>query len=214
MKTEELLDKIIREGKLKDNTILTLTEWIIENQGKETVSVYLSAINEDKILTLTPKGKAQGKIVFKRLSHSPFFNGLAVKYFEKGWFNEAEQIFKAILSRTPNDMDSELNYGACLINQLIKAHDEGRGIDREQLEKARNLIFNAYNYDKKAHEDWRLKPAYKNLCYVRAIEAVDYYYKKEVFTAFVLGWVSIEMSLYRIWFKLITGKTAHGITTF
>ena len=127
-----------------------------------------------------------------------------------GWYNEAEQIFEAILSRTPNDINSKLNYGTMIADSIIKAHDSGQGIKKSQLEKARNLIFQALDYDKKAHKDRWLKTAYKNLCFLRAIEAVYYYYKKELFTAFVLGWVSFEMSLYRIWFKFINTKTTEG----
>ena len=72
MKPSEIIDNIVKEGKLKDRTIGTVTEWIVQNQGKETISKYLSAIDEDDVLTLTPEGKQRGKIVFKRLHHSPF----------------------------------------------------------------------------------------------------------------------------------------------
>lgn len=208
MKPTEIIEKIVERGKLKEKSIGTLTEWIVKNQGKETVSEYLSAISEDEILTLTPEGKQRGKIVFKRLSHSSFFNGLAIKYSEKEWFEESEQIFKAILTRTPNDIDSILNYGATILNMTLALHKQGEGISKDRLERGRSLIFKAYRYDKKVHEDWRTKPAYKNLCYLRAIEAVYYYTKKELFAAFVLGWLSIEMSLYRIWFQFITDKTS------
>jgi len=211
MKPTELIDKIVKQGKLKDRSIGALTKWIVENQGKETVREYLSAINEDEVLTLTPEGKQQGKIVFRRLSHSPFFNGLAIRYSEREWFKESEQIFKAIITRTPNYVDSILNYGATILNMTLALYDQGKGINKDRLERGRSIIFKAYRYDRKVHEDWRTKPAYKNLCYLRAIEAVYYYTQKEFFTSFVLGWLSIEMSLYRIWFQFVTNKTTMKI---
>ena len=211
MKTSEIIDKIAKKGKLKDKNIGTLTKWIIENQGKETISEYLSAINEDEVLKLTPKGKQRGKIFLTKLKYWDFFNGLAIKYSEKGWFKESEQIFKAILTRTPNDIDSILNYGAIMIHMTVALHSQGKGINKKQLENARILIFKAFRYDKKVHTDWRTKPAYKNLCYLRVIEAIHHYNQNELFTAFVLGWMSIEMTLYRIWFQFITTKTTTRI---
>ena len=207
MKTKEIIDKIVKEGKLKDDSIGIVTQWIIENEGKETASKYLSAIKEDEILTLTPEGKAKGRVVFRRLRHSPFFNGLAVRYSQKGWFEEAESIFKEILRITPNDVDTNLNYGATISEKILNLYNKGKGIDKRLLEKGRLFIFKAFRYDLKVHDDWRIKPAYKDLCYVRAIEAMYYYHTNELFTAFVLGWMSIEMSLYRIWFQFIPKET-------
>ena len=203
MKPEQIVAKIVEDGKLKDESIGTLTQWIIKNEGKETVSKYLQAIEDDEIRTLTPEGKARGKVIFERLHYSPFFNGLAVRYSGKGWFDEARSIFEGILARTPNDVDTNLNYGATIVNKILSVPREGKRINKRQLETGRSHIFRAFRYDKKVHDDWRTKPAYKDLCYTRAIEAVYYLNKKETFTAFVLGWMSIEMSLYRILFKAI-----------
>jgi len=102
LKPLDLIDKIVKEGDLKDNSIGTFTDWIIKNEGKATLSKYIEAINEDDILTLTPEGKQQNKIIFKRLHHSPFFNGLAIKYSMQEWFKEAEKIFKKGLTQKFN----------------------------------------------------------------------------------------------------------------
>jgi len=211
MKPTEIIDRIVEEGKLKEKTIGTVTEWIVKNQGKETISEYLSAINEDDVLTLTPEGKQRGRIIFKRLKHSPFFNGLAVRYSERGWFKESERIFKALLARTPKDIDSNLNYGATLLGKTIALYRKEKGISKNYLMRARSLIFKAYRYDKKVHKDWRTQPAYKNLCYLHAIEAIYYSTQREPFTAFVLGWLSIEMSLLRIWFQFLRTKSSMRI---
>ena len=34
MKPEQVIDKIVKEGRLKDESIGTATQWIIENEGK------------------------------------------------------------------------------------------------------------------------------------------------------------------------------------
>lgn len=203
MKTKQIIDEIVERGKLKDGSIGALTRWIIENEGKETVSKYLSAIKEDEILTLTPEGKARGTIIFKGLHYGNFFNGLALRYSEKGWFEEAETIFKEILRITPNDVNTNLNYGATIVNKTLSHYNEGRGLNKGELERGRSYIFKAFRFDKKVHDDWRIAPAYKDLCLVRSLEAIYYFNKREDFTAFVLGWMSIEMSLHRIWFKVI-----------
>jgi len=204
MKLKQIIDEIMKRGELKDDSVGALTQWIVENEGKETLSKYLSGIKEDKVLKLTPeKGRARGRIIFRALHYGNFFNGLALRYAQKGWFEQAEIIFKEILKRTPNDVNSNLNYGATIVNEILSHYRAGKGISKTELERGRSYIFKAFRFDKKVHDDWRTAPAYKDLCLVRALEAVYYLNKREVFTAFVLGWMSVEMSLYRIWFKVI-----------
>lgn len=68
----------------------------------------------------------------------------------------------------------------------------------------------AVEIDRFLHDDPHLLPVYKTLCVLRNMEAVSYLERKEVFTAFVLGWLSIEMSVYRLWYRYIS-KTYESI---
>ncbi len=211
MKPSELVDKVVKEGKLQDKSIGALTKWIAENQGKESISECLSAIADDEILQLTPEGKGKGKLFIKKLKYSNLFNGLAIRYSENGWFEEAEAVFERILKRTPNDIDSLHNYGAAMLNKTLAIYRQRKEMDKKQLEKARALIFKAFDFDKKAYEDWLTKPSYMNLCYLRALEAVYHFNVRESFTAFVLGWMSIEMTVRARWFKFIRERTTQGL---
>lgn len=111
MKPAKIIQNIEEQGDFQDSNIGTLTDWIIKNQDKTKIQDYISAINEDEIIIVTPEGKKEGKIIFKKLEYSSFFNGLAIKYTYKGWYEESKKIFETILKRTPNDIDSLNNFG-------------------------------------------------------------------------------------------------------
>lgn len=201
MKPSEIIDKIVEEGNLKDRKVDNLVQWIVENEGKQTLSKYISAIKEDDVRPAEATSKNQKKIVFNQLKHSFFFDRLAVEYGKRGWFRESEQLFEAILKRTPKDIGPIHDYGAMLVNWTTGLYKKGKKLDTNLLKKARRFFFIANKFQKKVSEDWRKEPAYKNLCFLRTIEAISYYQMKDLFTAFVLAWMSIEMSLYRIWFQ-------------
>ena len=203
MKPAEIIKNIEKKGNLKDPNIGILTDWIIDNLGKNNFQEFVSAINEDEIITVTPEGKKEGKLFFTKLRYSSFFNGLAIKYTHKGWYEESKIIFETILKRTPNEVNSLNDFGTSLLHKIETLYRLNAKIDKKELDKSRKLIFKAYRYDKKVHEDWRDKPSYKNLCYLRAIESIFYYNMKDSFTSFVLAWMSIEMSLYRIWYQYL-----------
>ncbi|TFH16154.1 hypothetical protein E4H04_07090 [Candidatus Bathyarchaeota archaeon] len=203
MNPKEYTITIANEAGLKEPSIGELTDWIVEHKGKQGIEEILSAIKDDKIARMTPIGKKQDKFIVDKLEYSNFFNGVAIKYSNKGWYDESIAIFEALLERTPNDTGISINYGASLAQKIESDYHNTQQMDFTKLKKARELIFKAYNIDKEISDVWRDLPAYKNLCYLRALEAIRYYNLKEAVTAFILSWISIEMSLYRIWYQYL-----------
>ena len=64
----------------------------------------------------------------------------------------------------------------------------------------RGSKFQRPTLDKEIHDEPLLLPAYKNLCLLRAVEAAYYIQEEQNLTAFVMAWMSIEMTIYRIWY--------------
>lgn len=181
----------------------------IANGEEVSISDVLSAIAEDgvQIYLIPTKGKKK-EIEITRLKHGKVFTDLAIKYSQDGSFRESELIFEAMNEKTPNDADTIHNYATVIINKAINLYKCGKAFDKCGLGKARKLVFLANNHNKKVNDDWRTKTPYKNLCYLRAIEAANYYNQKDPFTAFVLGWMSVEMTLYQIWFEVLKKRIA------
>jgi hypothetical protein len=86
-----------------------------------------------------------------------------------------------------------------------------KSANKKRLDLARKLIFKAYAFDTKVSADCYTYPAYNNSCFLRAMEAIYYNEQKDSFAAFVLGWMSIEMTLYRIWHQFLKLKSVDGI---
>ena len=63
MKPAKVIERIVKEGKLKDTSVRAVVQWIVENEGKETVSKYLDSIKEDEVGTkiATPIRKNRNK---------------------------------------------------------------------------------------------------------------------------------------------------------
>lgn len=72
-------------------------------------------------------------------------------------------------------------------------------------DNAKDMILKAYNEDVKHQKLHKaaLMPAYKNLSLILIWEAKIFFDKKECFPSFLMGWVSVELSLMRIWFKTL-----------
>lgn len=132
-------------------------------------------IQEDKILLMTPEGKAENKILVKKLEYNTLFDGLAIKCAYQGWYEESETIFTALLSRTPNDAVIKSNYGASIAQKVMSDYQESQIMNKPELDKSRQLIFEAYRFDKKTKSNWRELHAYKNLCQLRALGGVHHY---------------------------------------
>jgi len=75
-------------------------------------------------------------------------------------------------------------------------------------DKAKDMILKAYNEDvkhQKLHQA-ALMPAYRNLSLILIWEARIFYDKKEYFPSFLMAWISVELSLVRLWFKILVER--------
>lgn len=207
MRLEEIIDGILQKVVLPDRLDRTLIKWSIENKVEETFPKFISAIKSEKLQTMEVQSRGGKRIPVKGLEHSRFFILLANSYAEKRLFEKALEVFEGMRRKGSNESTMLNDYGAALLNQMLV----DRSVNKKRLDLARKLIFGAYAFDKKVSANWYEYPAYKNLCFLRAIEASYYKEQKDYFATFVLGWMSIEMTIYRIWHQFLTLKSASGI---
>ena len=201
MTMADIVQEVAKQNNLKIEQLKAdhIAEWIV---NKNKLDDFLFSINADA-LKITPLRKPYyGKPSIDRLLTADTFVGIADALARIGHLQEAEEVFKLILKRTPCDTTALNDYGVLVIDELIGEYKKGVKISKERLAVARKQIYDATIIDRHLHQDPRLLPAYKNLCLLRIVEAISYLNEKETFTAFVLSWMSIEMTLYRIWYKL------------
>lgn len=207
MKLDEIIDRIVEEGNLPDRNKMIVVKWSIENKIEENFLNFISAIKEDNLQITDVQGRGEKRISVKKLEHSEFFIFLANSYAQIRLFEKALKIFEEMHRKGSNESTMLNDYGAALLNQMLV----NKSVNKGRLDLARRLIFEAYAFDKKVSADWYTYPAYKNLSFLRAMEAIYYNEQKDSFAAFVLGWMSIEMTLYRIWHQFLTLKSASRI---
>jgi len=207
MKLADLVRRIVELGHLPDGNDITVIRWSIENNIEESFAEFIQAVKEDDLRAMEVKGKDQQGVPVKKLENSQFFIGLANSYTQIGSFDKAIKMFEEMLRKGSNESTLLNDYGVALLNQILAT----KVVKKENIDLARKLIFDAFAFDKKVSAEWYHYPAYKNLCFLRAIEGTYYNEQKDSFAAFLLGWMSIEMTLYRIWHQFLTLKSATGI---
>lgn len=204
MRYRDFLAEIVQEQTERglephDVTAGEIITWILDNRKLEDL---ISVVKDDTITEIPLRRKYKDKATLNRIQNADIIVGLANLLVERRHFAEAEEIFREILARTPYETTALNDYGLL----LLKNGREVNGsiiITKENLELAKTKIFLATEIDRCLHEDPHLMPAYKNICFTRYIEASIFLNNKEAFTAFVLAWMSIEMSIYRIWYKFL-----------
>lgn len=198
MKLEELVTKIVEEGHLPDNKYSTIIRWSLTNKADATFPDFISALKSEKIILkeITPKVK------FVKLEHSDFFITLANTYVGIERFDRGIQLFDEMERKGSTEPTMLNDYGRALLKEMEKKGT----VDKAKLNTARKLIFKAYYFDKANSKECYKFPAYKNLCLLRIMEGNYYLQQNDAFAAFVLGWMSIEMTLFRIWRQYLTLK--------
>jgi len=120
-----------------------------------------------------------------------------------GYIKEAQEILEAVLLRKPNDTTALNNYGYVLLHEIIQSK---KNYDKEKILIAQNRISKAVTIDKFLHEGFLIRPPYKNLCLSRVVEAEYYAQIKAYLPSFLMAWMSIEMSIYRIFYQHLKEK--------
>lgn len=206
MRLVEIIDRIVEQGHLPDLKPTDVIMWSIENDLENNFRDYISAVREENLRVEHVRGRGQQEIPVRKLENSTFFVFLANSYANRKLFDKALNIFEEMLTKGTDESTVLNDYGATILNRMLQD-----GIaNKANLDLARTLVFQAFAFDKKVAKDWYQYPAYKNLCFLRVMEAVYYHNEKDTFAAFVLGWMSVEMTIYRIWHQLLTLRGASG----
>ncbi len=188
------LDKISEAIKL---AIFPDLETFLGSNPTDILSLVSSGIRQDKIVP----GKRVEDVDYDHLENSKIWNDLAIIYMSKGNLEKAERILRETIEAGARDSSTITNYGAVLLNRMIAVHV----MDEESFKIAKEHTFRAFKFDvPKRGELYKgvLMPAFKNLVLMRNIEAEHFLNKGDLFTSFILGWISVEMSLLRIWSRL------------
>jgi pentatricopeptide repeat protein len=200
MKLKQVLEKIVADENLTDSSVNSVMRWVTENKATKYLPLFISAVQNSELKTSPVKGIGNCEIKICKLDGSDIFILLANFYSRNGLHDEAIALFEEMSKKGCNESTLLNDYGAALLNEMISKNQ----ILGDKLIKARGLIFEAFKFDKKVVTNSLEYPAYKNLCFLRNIEARYYYDRNDNFTAFVLGWMSIEMTINRIWLQFIS----------
>lgn len=134
----------------------------------------------------------------KKTRRSALWNKIAMTYFFQNKHENSERILRKVL-------DMELDNPGTLNNFSLVLLQTGR------IKEAKKFILRAYDLDVK-HRKFKaaLLPAYRNLSWILINEAENYNAKDDYLPAFLLSWISIELSLRRLWFELIEKYRYNG----
>jgi len=171
---------------------------VIKSDSEGSLSYVISSIKASKVV----ETKKVENVEYKTVENSEAWNGFAIAYLNKKDFANAKNILESMLSAGASDSLTINNYAAVLLNEMI----EKNSIIEKVLSHAKELTFKALKFDvRKKGEliEGASRPPFKNLVLIRNIEAEVFLKKRDFFTAFVLAWISVEMSLTRIWFRFL-----------
>jgi len=202
MKIDDLILEASKEINVKSGVMKAelFCDWLFR-RGK--LDSLITAIKED---TVNPEQYETAKSI-DRLQKADFYVPIATFMGLKGYMKESEEVFRTILSITPNDTSALNDYGFVILSELTRIYNSNKQWDRQRIDYAWKQISKAAVLDKEIHDEPLLLPAYKNLCFLRAVEATYYIQEKQIMTAFVMAWMSIEMTIYRIWYTHLKENT-------
>jgi hypothetical protein len=198
MNINQLIEKAEKDTKSEHGTLKNdvFVGWLLKKALLNEVSI---AISEDPI-DHTPLSKPyNNKRSIEKVLNSAIFLTIAEMLINQGKFKEGEDVFKKLLEIAPEDTTTLNNYGVMIINEQLVLYSKKEKLCKERIEESWKLISKAAIIDRILFDKPMQFPAYKNLCLLRAVEAAYYLEEKHCLPAFLLSWMSIEMSLHRIW---------------
>jgi hypothetical protein len=144
-------------------------------------------------------------IEYKTLDHSEAWNGFAIAFMNNKDYTSAKKLLSCIQSAGASDASTTTNYAAVLMNEMV---EKGKIVEKT-LNQARDLTFRALKFyvrGKGELIEGALTPPFKNLVLIRNLEAELFLQKQDFFTAYILAWISVEMSLTRIWLQFLKNQ--------
>jgi len=155
--------------------------------------------NDDATYVRTVKGMDE-----KTQTYSSVWNTIALTYMHEEMFEKSKLLFQEMIRQGTSDPSTLNNFGVVLIQEIVKT----KKIIPDNIIEAKKAIFQAFTFDMDAKLTRSKKfiraallPAFKNLIFIRSIESELFFQQKRYFFSFILSWLSIEMSLNRIWLQ-------------
>jgi len=200
----EILDFIDQLPEATKRDFFPNLQEFISGHPDSLIPLLAGGISRDKI---TRREQYAG-VEYRFLGHGDIWNSIALTYMNKGDFQKAIDVFNYLEKAGASDSATQNNIATVILNRMISKHIIDQS-DEQDFERAKNLLYKAFMFDVKAKPrrniaDAALFPAFKNMILVRNIESELYYNKRMYFLAFVLGWISVEMSLVRIWCQIMS----------
>jgi len=195
----EQVDSLSEEEK---NHLFTNYEEFMRSDPEDVIPLLKMGIRNDEII----RGAEYSGVRYDTLRFSGVWNNAGIIYMNNKMYEKGKEIYSLMIEVGVFDSSTITNYAAVILNGMISKHVIEES-DEPDFEYAKELLFKAFMFDVKAKPrrkaDAALLPAYKNMIYVRNIESELYYNKQLYFISFILGWISVEMSLIRIFCKIM-----------
>jgi hypothetical protein len=196
MHFQDLIRAAIKENKEKDFYNGYFVSWLLNGKIGELIT----AIKLDPLNNIRLKKAYCGKNTIDKLENSDYITEIITLMGSMGYVEEASEIFEIILCRTPYDTAALNGYGYVLLNELLIASVQNKKYSKKKIQFAHDIISKAATVDKSLTEEPLSLPSYRNLCFFKAIEAEYYHQNNAHLAAFLIAWMSIEMSVYRLFY--------------
>ncbi len=181
-------------------TLTKLAKWLIE---KNKVDVFKEAIDKEPIIRVLTQKKYRGKLYIEQILNLDVTVGSANALRQLGHQKQAEEIFTKLLQKTKYDSTVLNDYSVLVMKELMEQYNNGLELNEKRLELCKSLASKALIIDHHLCDDSLKEVSKINMCTIRVLEAISYFQKEDRFTSFVLGWMSIEMILSCIWYRLL-----------
>lgn len=197
------LDRLPDEDKLK---IFPNYKEYVESNPDNIMPLIKNGIDNDEIID----SDEYAGIYYNKLGYTDLWNSIALIYMNTRMYEKSRELLRHKIKNKAYDSITITNCAASILNIFLSKHKIEKN-DEPDFEYAKKLLFDAFNFDVQAKPrkniaNAALLPAFKNIVLVRNIESELHYNKQEYFLSFIIGWISIEMSLVRIWCKIMSDQ--------
>ena len=203
----EQVDKLSDEDKKR---LFPNYEEFIKSESRDILPLLKMGIRNDEII----EGKNYRGVRYNTIHFSNMWNNVGILYMNNKMYEKGRDVYSTLIDVGVYDSSTITNYAAVIMRGMLEKHVIEES-DEPDFEYVKKLLYDAFIFDVEAKPrkkaDAVLLPAYKNLIYVRNIESELYYNKKLYFISFILGWISVEMSLIRIFCRIMKHQKGEKI---
>lgn len=199
IKILEQIDNLSDEDKQR---LFPNYEEFIMSEPEDVMPLLKMGIRNDIII----EGKNYRGVGYNTIHFSKVWNNTGLLYMNNKMYEKGRDVYSTLIGVGVYDSSTITNYAAVIMASMLEKHVIEES-DEPDFEYVKKLLHDAFIFDVEAKPrqkaDAVLLPAYKNLIYVRNIESELYLNKELYFASFILGWISVEMSLIRIFCRIM-----------